>query len=148
VIEWRTCRIIVTGERDWTDDFAVRNQLNGCLRDEYARLHRPPTPLTIVHGDCIEGADAIAAMWVRDVAAAGYAVVEEPHPYKSELGLGGGPARNGEIARAGADLCLAFWSGTRWRLKNGRRSGSGTLDCIAQCVENGIPVRIIPRRRA
>ncbi len=138
MIHWRTYRIIVTGERDWSDENAVRAELDGIL-GAYARESRPKAPLAIVHGDCSTGADAIAKEWAIEKAAAG--VKHEPHPYRRELGRAGGPIRNREMATLGADLFIAFYSGKRTR-------GSGTLDCLAQCAAHGIPGWVIPRRRA
>lgn len=93
-------RVLITGSRDWTDARAIRDRL-----DLYHGAHF----LTVVHGACPTGADAIAAAWVAEQR--GYAEAEpwpadwDAHPTKA------GPIRNQAMVKAGADICLAYIKG-------------------------------------
>jgi hypothetical protein len=85
----------------------------------------PEQSITIVHGDA-PGADKMAA---EIAAERGFGV--EPHPADWDLyGLKAGPIRNRDMARAGADLCIAFWDGaskgTKSMLLEARRAGITT----------------------
>lgn len=122
-------RVIVCGSRDFDDD--------ELLSSELARIYDSPERsgghLVIVHG-AARGADMLAGRWAQLVPGA----AEEPHPanwtgYRNAAG----PIRNCEMAKAGADLCLAFWDG----------KSAGTKDMITQAVCHGIPVRIVPWRK-
>lgn len=123
-------KLIVTGERDWTDREQVWRELTKFLRGD-------PTQHVLVHGDCPTGADRFADEWG---AANGILT----HAFKVRPDLdgpwpGAGPKRNRRMvdAHRDADGGLAFWSG--------RREKSGTLDCASYMTECGIPVRIVPR---
>jgi len=124
-------RIIVCGSREWTD----RERIVATL--EHKRIHAPS--LTVVHGDCSSGADAIAAQWCRQWRPyAPLSVTEEPHPADwNKHGKAAGPIRNQAMADTGAELCLAFWTG----------ESRGTLDMITRAVKAGIPVRIVPPKK-
>lgn len=122
-------RILVTGSRDWDDVRALRNALNGILTD----LPHLNTPVVVVHGDCPNGADRMASVWVRDLRGNPlFVVTEEKHPANWGLeGKRAGFIRNARMVNLGADLCLAF-------IKDGSRGASHT----AQLAEEaGIPVR-------
>ena len=116
-------RIIVCGGRGYTDRQRIREVL-----DEYM----PPAPFdepTIVHG-AARGADLTAA----DVALReGFWVEAHPARWKRD-GKAAGPLRNEEMARLGADLCIAF------------PGGAGTEDMIRRCINHGIPVRRVGDR--
>lgn len=59
----------------------------------------------------------------------------EVHPAAwGSLGRRAGPVRNERMAKAGADLCLAFWDGR----------SRGTADMIARATRHRIPVKIVP----
>jgi hypothetical protein len=110
--------------RDWCDEQRVRDELDAV--DLF--------PLTVVHGACPTGADAIADAWCR--APGNEAVTVERHPADwTKEGRAAGPIRNSLMASAGADLCLAFWDG----------HSKGTADMIRRAVECGIPVSIVPK---
>lgn len=51
-------RVIVTGSRDWPDDGAIANALLQLLADVPIG-----SGLTVVHGDCPQGADFQADRW-------------------------------------------------------------------------------------
>ena len=104
-------RVLVTGSRTWTDQAAIFAALDGVLREHQM--------VTVVHGACREGADAIAREWVINsghwewVNASSHSrpgmVQAEPHPadWKTH-GKAAGFIRNAEMVAAGADRCLAF----------------------------------------
>jgi hypothetical protein len=120
-----TSRVIVTGCRDWTDEFAVDRELDEVFDRE--------DKFTLVHGACPTGADEIARVWALNLLDD---VTVEAHPADwLKNGKAAGPIRNAEMAKAGADLCLAFWDGV----------SRGTLDMIIQAVKQGIPVKIISK---
>lgn len=91
-------RVLVTGSRTWPDPGAVVSALHRLLID-HGRL-------TVVHGACPAGVDAITATWAR--AHPGQ-VTEEAHPADWQRhGRAAGPIRNTAMVNAGADVCLAF----------------------------------------
>lgn len=122
-----TYRLIVTGCRDWTDEFVVGLELTAVLQSQVGAL-------LLVHGGCVTGADDIARRWAKQAAVRDL-VDQEPHRADWSQGRAAGPIRNHEMASLGADLCLAFWDGI----------SKGTLDMITQAVRYGIPVKIIPK---
>lgn len=100
-------RLLVTGSRDWTDRAAIERELTRY----YQR------GVTIVHGDCPTGADAIA-----DHAAVEWGWEVERHPADwNTHGKAAGFIRNKAMVGLGADLCLAF-------IKNGSRGATMTAD--------------------
>ncbi|GAB7040706.1 MULTISPECIES: bifunctional DNA primase/polymerase [Catenuloplanes] len=92
----RAFRVLLTGSRTWTDTAAVTVVLDRLLRD-----HGPA--LTIVHGACPRGADAIADAWCRH-----HHVTVERHPADWSTGRRAGPARNAAMVATRPVLCLAF----------------------------------------
>lgn len=130
-------RVLITGSRKWTDRGRVERELERIIRSTTGVV-------TFVHGDCETGADRMVREYVERVDMRD--VEQERHPanwYPRGPGTkpdrSAGPKRNAEMVALGADLCLAFW--------NGDREGSGTLDCFAQAVKAGIPVRIVPEKK-
>lgn len=119
-----TCRILVTGSRDWTD----RATIADALLIAWSDLGRPEDAI-LVQGEChLGGADQIAAEIWRGL---GFPV--EGHP--AEMGPDGhvlGPKRNAHMVSLGADLCLAF----------PLPSSRGTINCMELATEAGIPVRV------
>lgn len=119
-----TFRLIVCGSRSWTHAPTIHAKLN--------QLLIKGRKITLVHGDA-QGADKIAKQWGENVG--GRYVTVEPHPpnylfgEKAQAPL----VRNEEMAKAGADLCLAFWDG----------QSRGTAHMIAQAVRHRIPVEIV-----
>ena len=113
-------RLLVTGSRDWTDRERVLRAI------EFRTLGIQLDDLVVVHGHCPTGADAIA-----DELAAGSGVRVERHPaFWAAWGQAAGPLRNQVMVDLGADLCLAFITGT----------SRGTLDCVRRAEAAGIPV--------
>lgn len=118
----RPYRVLVTGSRDWSDQGAVWAALAEAV-------HAIPVDqeLTIVHGACLTGADAIAHEWAR-----GYGATIEAHPADWVAnGRAAGPIRNKHMVSLGADICLAF-------IRNGSRGASHTATLAEQA---GVPVR-------
>lgn len=102
-------RVLVTGSRDWPDDFEVDDTLSEV---EAQREDGPGSPFVVVHGACPTGADFYASRWVKGWVGypveGGEYVVEEPHPADWSRGRKAGPERNAAMVALGADLCLAF----------------------------------------
>jgi len=122
-------RIIICGSRDWSDDAAVYES----LMLELSRLGvKECSDVTIVHGACPTGADAIADTWASD---SGANVERYPADWK-QFGFAAGPMRNEAMANDGAELCLAFWDGV----------SRGTLSMVSLAVKSGIPVHVVPKR--
>jgi hypothetical protein len=139
--------LLVTGERDWTDREQVWSELN----DAVYPVTKFGIDPHIVVGDAA-GADRFALEWA----------VYEKFQFTKHCadwnvhGRKAGPIRNGKMVqevvrypdppcppRDPEKLAIAFWSG-----RGARPSEvSGTLDCIAQCVSAGIPMRIVPRNK-
>jgi SLOG family YspA-like protein len=110
-------RILVTGSRDWEDRELFRFVLSAA-----AEPYLPD--VTVVHGYCLAGADAMADEWAR-----AHSLQPERHPADWDRhGKSAGPRRNGEMVRLGADICLAF-------IRDGSRGASG---CAALAESAGI----------
>ncbi len=117
-------RVLVTGSRAWSDAAAVRVALTRAWRDA-------GQPLTVVHGGCPTGADAIAAAWVREHEVAG--IEEELHVARwHRHGRAAGPLRNQEMVDAGAWRVLAFPLG----------ASPGTRHCVQAAEMAGLDVRL------
>ncbi|GAA4225943.1 hypothetical protein GCM10022254_09160 [Actinomadura meridiana] len=124
-------RILVTGSRAWDDAATIRTAL-----DEVYFSSTCTMPVTVVHGDCPHGADAIVHAWAADTRRAEWVVGEERHPADWRPGGGAfdrsaGHRRNAEMVNAGADLCLAFI----------RDRSSGATHTADLAERAGIPVR-------
>lgn len=91
-------RVLITGSRDWSKPLTVRDALN--------QVRSSAGGLTLVHGACKSGADAIGAAWALQLKHAG--VIEEAHPADWSTGRNAGFARNALMVKLGARTCLAF----------------------------------------
>lgn len=132
-----TYRILITGSRSWTDEQAIRNALAAPISQH------GPEQVTVVHGACSRGADAIADR----IASAWHGVTVERHPADWTLGRGAGFARNLHMVKLGADLCLAFvnlCTDPKCR-KPGRHGTHGAIHCAHLARRAGIDVRRWPR---
>ncbi|WP_432112820.1 SLOG family protein [Streptomyces sp. S1] len=99
-------RVLVTGSRDWTNTVTVHAALGYYLLTLWQSERRT---ITVVHGHCRDGADALADAWAR---ANGVTVERHPvrgHPTQN-FGPwpGAGPRRNAFMVGLGADVCVAF----------------------------------------
>lgn len=100
-------RVLVTGSRDWGDDYLIWMHLN----------HLGIGPFVLVHGACPTGADKHADEWAKCMSNP-----VERHPADwQRFGKAAGFRRNAEMVALGADLCLAY-------IKDGSRGASMTAD--------------------
>lgn len=120
-------RLLITGSRDWWDTHLLKTTIHfwvTLLLDE---------PVTLVHGNCPIGADALAEQYA---IARGW----QPEPVSAdwtEHGLKAGPLRNQQMVDLGADLCLAF----------PLPGSKGTWDCARRARAAGIPTWTTEGRR-
>lgn len=102
-------RILVTGSRTWNDDEAVTQAITRqvvAYAEAHPELGGGPTDwVTVVHGDCPIGADAIADEFCTRVT---YWNVERYPADWRKHGRRAGFVRNAEMVNLGADVCLAF----------------------------------------
>lgn len=118
----RAHRILVTGSRDWTDEFQIQTALMHWWLE-----HDRPSDAVLVHGAC-RGADRIAAdCWRKQ----GFPVEAHPADWKTH-GLAAGFIRNQHMVDLGADVCLAF-------IRNDSR---GATHCMTRAEVAGIPVKV------
>lgn len=89
-------RVLVTGSRTWDWPDVIED----ALTDLYVTFG---DTLTVVHGDCPAGADAIADFWCFERK-----VKVERHPADWSLGRSAGYLRNAEMVESRPDRCLAF----------------------------------------
>ncbi len=109
-------RILVTGARDWEDDWTIKQALNPYMVPGN----------TLVHGACPTGAD----MWAHTIWTS-YELPVEKFPAKwKEFGRAAGPIRNQHMVDTAPDICIAF-------LVEGSR---GTADCVKRARKAGIEV--------
>lgn len=115
-------RILLTGSRDWVDEALIWDALYPYLPARGSLMHT----VTLVHGDCPTGADALASLlWTANGG------LEEPHPAQWDLyGKAAGPIRNRKMVELGAGVCLAFPLGR----------SAGTRGCMRLAEAAGIPV--------
>lgn len=136
-----TYRVLVTGSRSWSDEQAIRDALATIISQH------GPENVTVVHGACPRGADAIAD---HIASAWGGGLTVERHranwdtcgprcqPSHHRTGVLGntycryaGNARNQHMVDLGADLCLAFI----------RDNSRGATDCARRARAAGIEVK-------
>lgn len=115
-------RLLVTGDRNWTDKATIRAALG-------AVISRPP--VVLIHG-AARGADRIAAKVGGEEF--GFSIL--PFPAKwSQHGRAAGPIRNQLMLDGGQpDLCFAF--------HDNLGQSKGTKDMVERCRKAGVPVRI------
>jgi len=91
-------KVLVTGSRDWPYPESV-----------YAALFKQYNvydKFILIHGDCPNGADAIAKQWILDNPTI---AVEDPHPADWErFGKSAGFKRNAEMILCQPDVVLGF----------------------------------------
>lgn len=86
----------------WTDGGAIFRALDKAYWGSDGML-------TLVHGDCPNGADAHAEAWYEWAIEEGYSVFREKYPADwKAYGKAAGYRRNAEMVKLGADLCLVF----------------------------------------
>jgi len=141
-------RIIVTGSRDWPEEETGLTIVLSTLQGAFNLNVYSGQPLTVVHGACPTGVDAIVSRWVartqqwrmgNKVSLPGTEVIEEPHsPEWEKWGKGAGPIRNQYMANLGANFCLAFL------YEPDGRVSKGTRDMIRAANRSRIPVIEVP----
>lgn len=127
-------RVLVTGSRTWTDRDALFDALVQ-IAERFAG-----SEIVLVHGAAKQGADKLAAEW----AETRQAITPEPHPADWDgLGKGAGFARNAEMVRAGADLCVTFIEQCGCPRLAKPHGTHGSVDCATKAAQAGIPLRHI-----
>lgn len=115
-------RILVTGSRDWDDQWVLENAAVEALRELGIR------EATLVSGGCPTGADRM----MEDFWHMSRLGKVEYHPADwSKHGRKAGFVRNAEMVNLGADICLAF-------IKNNSKGATMTAD---MAEKKGIPVK-------
>lgn len=132
-------RVIVTGSRTWREPALVYQALDtlyaGMGSEEYLGL-------TVIHGDCPEGADRHARDWCHGRER----VIEQRFPADwKTYGKRAGPIRNGQMIESGADLVLAFldWCDRIECARHdteGDHPSHGAGHCVAKAEAAGIEV--------
>jgi hypothetical protein len=119
-------RMLVTGTRKTlTDD--QRAFVRAKLRVSASTALGYGREVIVVNGQChLGGVDMEAEAWANETAGCR----PENHP----AGRGQRLARNSEMVRRGADVCLAFPV----------TSSRGTFDCLIKAARAGIPGRVYP----
>jgi len=118
-------RVLVCGDRNWTDVDAIHNRLF------LVALDTPPSKITVIHG-AARGADQIAHRVAREL---GCAVMPFPADWV-RYGRAAGPVRNRQMLVEGRpDRVLAF--------HNNLSESRGTADMVRRARKAGIPVEVI-----
>ena len=118
-------KILVCGDRHWTDQRAVYS----ALVDEVMLLGAGET-LVVIEGEA-PGADTEGRIAAQHL---GLEVIAVPADWK-KYGRAAGPIRNIAMLDLKPDKVLAFHSNL-WNSK-------GTRHCVEQAEKRGIPVRVI-----
>ena len=111
-------KVIIAGGREFTDYELLKRECDRILSS--ALVHR------ILSG-CQRGADELGEQYAKERG-----IKVDHHPYKSKLGLAGGPVRNREMALA-ADAAIVFWDG----------KSKGSRDMINQMKRVNKPCYVI-----
>lgn len=131
-----TTLILVTGSRTWTNPVPIWSRLD----DLQADLGH----LTIIHGACPNGVDLIAHVWAQEQMRLNPLRVREwPFPAEwKQFGKPAGYMRNDEMARLGADYCLAWIDACdRFDCRKPKPHGShGASDCVDRARKYNVPV--------
>lgn len=121
-------RILVTGSRNWVDEYTIKEQLK-TLWLKYKDTH---TDIVLVVGDCPTGVDKIA----RECWEFQKLPVEVYRADWNKNGRAAGPIRNQEMVDSGADIGVAFILG----------ESRGTRDCLRRAMKAEIPMIIFERK--
>lgn len=140
--ERRVRLVLVTGSRTWRDAAPIWARLDDLLAE-----HQPfGRRLVIINGRAKMGVDLIVHVWTMEQERLNPMHVKEwPFPVDSadwaKFGRRAGVMRNDEMARLGADYCLAWIQ--ECLLENCRRPGPhgshGASDCVARARTYGVP---------
>jgi hypothetical protein len=134
--------VLVTGSRTWNRPAVIWDRLDGLLAE-----HGPQGRcLIIINGMAKKGVDLFAHVWTGEQHQINpMAVKEWPFPISSadwaKFGRSAGHMRNDEMARLGADYCLAWVQ--QCLQADCRRPGvhgtHGASDCVARARTYGVP---------
>lgn len=114
-------KVLITGGRDWTDDFPIDAIIAGLLS------MAGPGPLILLHGTA-RGADSIADQWK-------FSAEVDVRPFPADWDKyrkAAGPIRNRQMLDEQPDLVVAF--------HDHLESSKGTKDCVEEAARRGIPV--------
>lgn len=123
-----TCRILVTGSRDWPH--VAAEAIRDALHEVWVEYDNY-LGLVVVSGACPSGADKIAEDYWTSL---GLPVERHPAQWRRSgyFDPSEGPLRNQEMVDAGADMCVAF-------IKDDSPGATGT---VRKARDAGIPVRL------
>jgi hypothetical protein len=123
-------RLLITGSRDWDlyDSITARitETVLEWVKDHPELGNGPIDWLSIVHGNCPRGADALADQFAVKVLGVN---VERYDADWSQFGKSAGFRRNRRMVNSQPDACLAFI----------RNKSRGATDCRDQAKKAGIP---------
>jgi hypothetical protein len=124
--DFKRLRVLVCGGRDYQDRDRVHIELNNLCGEVSDAYPLGDTVLTVIHGACPTGADALADEW----AVGNWAMIL-PFPADWErYGRAAGPMRNEWMIKRGKpDLVLAF------------PGGKGTADMVRRAKKHNIPIK-------
>jgi hypothetical protein len=129
-------RILVCGDRNWTDKRMIGEVLIGEAIDATFPLFGREN-VVIIHG-ASRGADSIAGEWVARWSS--HNVTEEVYPANWEkYGRAAGPIRNQQMLDEGKpDLVLAF--------HDDFENSKGTKDMVTRARKAGIKVKVLSHK--
>lgn len=116
-------KVLITGDRHWTDPQPIDVVIHGLL----VTCRAKGVTLTVLHGNA-RGVDSLADTWKRlsDVDVRPFPADWAKYPKAA------GPIRNRQMLDEKPDLVVAF---------HDELDGSkGTKDCVNEAVKRGIPV--------
>ena len=131
-------RILITGSRTWVSATSIRTALERLLA-HYQRI-------TVVHGDCPRGADAMASRWAKRYRSAVVQELAVPAPWGT-YGNRAGNLRNGAMVNLGAHMVLVFAMPCEKRkpwCPPGEHPSHGTADCVQKARDADLMVKFSP----
>lgn len=142
-----TRRVLITGSRGWSDNIFIANELRNVILRFEALGGDPTEQVIVVHGDCPDGADALAKAWLEShKQIANHPVKAEAHSADwTKNGKAAGHIRNGYMVKLGAEICVGFALPCR-KLNCPRRdtphATHGTGDCLSRARRARIETRL------
>lgn len=118
-------KVLITGARDWEDEYPIDVIIAGLASLTTGSNDR----LEIIHGDCPTGADSLADTW-KDVV--------DVTPFPADWGQfkkGAGPIRNRQMLDQEPELVVAF--------HDDLARSKGTKDCVDEARRRRIPVWLL-----
>lgn len=128
-------RIVVSGDRDWSDEETVAEVLKYCLMI----AEESGEELEVVHGNQGKkdgtGLDKMAGRIAKNLGAKVTAV-----PADWRIGKGAGPARNKKMLDMDPSFLIAFHADLK--------SSRGTKNCVKEALKRKIPVALVENSEA